>query len=95
VIAPNPAATASLRLTDDTDALFTQRLTAVRQARGFGAQSLSLRLGQHKQFVAAIEKRGRRVSVGEGLAICQVLGVDLAQMLDPAVPVETLTGGAA
>ncbi|GIE30135.1 hypothetical protein Ait01nite_031800 [Actinoplanes italicus] len=46
------------------------------------------------RFVVDIERRRRKVSVGEGRAICAVLGVDLARMLDPGVALETLTGGA-
>jgi transcriptional regulator with XRE-family HTH domain len=101
VTAISPAATALLRLAGDTDTLFGQRMRAVRQARGLSSEALARRLGQHVQFVVAIERghsqsrKRRRVSVGEGLAICAVLGVDLAQMLDPDVLVETLTGDAA
>jgi transcriptional regulator with XRE-family HTH domain len=80
--------------TDATDRLFAERLRPVREGRGWSAIGLAARMGRHVRFVTDIEKRHRKVSVGEGLAICAVLGVDLAQMLDPAVPVETLTGGA-
>ncbi|HEX5771369.1 MAG TPA: helix-turn-helix transcriptional regulator [Nocardioidaceae bacterium] len=80
---------------DATDRLFAERLQAVRNARGLSGKNVAARMGLHERFVHDIERRRRRVSVGEGLALCAVLGVDLAQMLDPAVPVETLTGGAA
>lgn len=89
------AAVNTLAAIDASDRLFAERLLVVRQARGWNAVPLSQRLGQHVQFIASIEsRRARRVSVGEGLAICTVLDVDLAQMLDPDVPVETLLGGA-
>jgi ribosome-binding protein aMBF1 (putative translation factor) len=88
------AAINSMVSADATDRLFAERMRDIRQARGWGGINLAARLGRHERFVFDIEKRHRKVSVGEGLAICAVLGVDLAQMLDPAVPMETLTGGA-
>jgi ribosome-binding protein aMBF1 (putative translation factor) len=81
--------------TDATDRLFAERLRPVREGRGWSSIRLAAEMGRHVRFVHDIEKRHRKVSVGEGLAMCQVLGVDLAQMLDPDVPVETLTGSAA
>jgi transcriptional regulator with XRE-family HTH domain len=100
VTAPTQAAHASMRSITATDALFAERLKAARQARGWGSRDLSIRLGQHVQFVQTIERghphtrSRRRVTIGEAVAICAVLGVDLAQMLDPEVPLETLLGGA-
>lgn len=101
MIAPGQAATTSLRSITATDALFAERLKAVRQARRWGSRDLALRLGQHVQFVQTIERghphtrSRRRVTIGEAVAICAVLGVDLAQMLDPDVPLESLLDGAA
>lgn len=98
--APTQAAVTSRRSITATDALFAERLKAVRQARGWGSRDLALRLGQHVQFIQTIERghphtrSRRRVTIGEAAAICAVLDVDLAQMLNPGVPLETLTGGA-
>jgi ribosome-binding protein aMBF1 (putative translation factor) len=75
------------------DRLFAERMRAVREARGWGGLNLAARLGRHERFVFDIEKRHRKVSIGEALEICAVLGVDLAKMLDPGVPLETLLGG--
>lgn len=85
---------AALANTDATDRLFAERLRPVRHARGWSSARLSAELGRHVRFVVDIERRRRKVSVGEGRAICAVLGVDLDRMLDPAVALETLTGGA-
>lgn len=90
----DPAATVAAKLITDSDRLFVVRMRAVREARGWSQRGLAARLGQHSQFIGFSERRGRRVSIGEAHAICAVLGVNLGQMLDPAVPLETLTGGA-
>jgi transcriptional regulator with XRE-family HTH domain len=79
--------------TDATDRLFAERLRPVREGRGWSAIGLAARMGRHVRFVTDIEKRHRKVSVGEGLAICSVLGVDLAAMLDPDRSLESLLGG--
>jgi ribosome-binding protein aMBF1 (putative translation factor) len=87
------AAINSMVSADTTDRLFAERMRDIRQARGWGGISLAARLGRHERFVFDIEKRRRKVSVGEGLAICAVLGVDLAAMVDPGRSLESLLGG--
>jgi transcriptional regulator with XRE-family HTH domain len=99
VTAIDSRAVASLRIATDTDTAFADRLRPVREARGWTAVDLARRLGQHVQFIVTIEcprsnnRKRRRVSVGEAVAICAVLGVDLAAMLDPDRTLASLLGG--
>ncbi len=79
---------------DAIDRLFAERLPVVRGARKMSAQTLAARLGRQQQTVYDIEKRRRRVSIGEAVLICAALGVDPLHMIDAGRPVETLIGGA-
>jgi transcriptional regulator with XRE-family HTH domain len=94
VSAISPEAVASAKLITDSDRLFATRMRAVREARGWSQRGLAARLGQHSQFIGFSERRARRIAVGEAQAICAVLGVDLAAMLDPDRSLASLLGGA-
>lgn len=78
---------------DAIDRLFAERMTAVRNARRLSGNRLAAKLGRHERFIYDIERRHRKVSVGEAIEICAALGVDLIAMADAEVPLATLLGG--
>lgn len=74
---------------DELDGLVAANVRAARAYRNLRQEDLADELGWDRAIISRIEAGRRRIQLADAIALCEVLDIELTQLLQ-GIPVETL-----